>query len=240
MGRTAVRSRGARRMPAPPSVLRGRIVVAAVAVGAFAAAQQTLTSNYALASDSTPLAQGEGAAAFGVQGKTSSQEVLPLADDADGSLDMEALNRAAAANARRDAREAERLRPKFVRPIGPGGQVSSGWGLRLDGMHWGIDFAAPLGEPILAAADGVVLNSGPADGYGYWVRIKHADGTITTYGHMYSALVRVGQPVKAGQQIAAVGNNGASSGSHLHFQVESASGGHLNPRAWLQDHGIQP
>ncbi|RJQ79287.1 M23 family metallopeptidase [Pseudonocardiaceae bacterium YIM PH 21723] len=227
-------------MPAPPSALKGRIVVAAVAAGAFVAAGQTVASGQELTSGVTPLS-GEGAsAAFGAGGAKPSPEILPLANESDGAFDAEALARASQANAARDAREAEKLRPKFMRPIGSAGVVSSGFAARWGTFHWGLDFAAPLGTPILAAADGVVIDSGPASGFGYWVRVRHDDGTITVYGHMYSAYVSKGDRVKAGQQLAPVGNNGFSTGSHLHFEVWSASGQKINPQGWLEDHGIQP
>jgi murein DD-endopeptidase MepM/ murein hydrolase activator NlpD len=187
----------------------------------------------------TPLAQGENAsAAFGAGGATPSPEILPLANETDGALDAQQLQRAARANDARDAREKEKLRPKFVRPIGPAGVVSSGFAARWGTFHWGLDFAAPLGTPILSAADGVVIEAGPASGFGYWVRIQHQDGTITVYGHMYSSYVSEGQRVKAGQAIAPVGNNGFSTGAHLHFEVWSGGGAKINPQGWLQGKGI--
>jgi murein DD-endopeptidase MepM/ murein hydrolase activator NlpD len=81
-----------------------------------------------------------------------------------------------------------------------------------------------LGKPIYAARDGVVVASGPADGFGNWIVIKHTiDGNTysTVYGHMYDdgLLVKVGDTVKAGQQIGTIGNNGQSSGPHLHFEI---------------------
>jgi murein DD-endopeptidase MepM/ murein hydrolase activator NlpD len=100
------------------------------------------------------------------------------------------------------------------------GQFSSGFGPRPGGFHAGVDIAAPIGTPILAAADGTVIAAGPAQGYGLWVRIDHGGGVITTYGHNNRNLVTVGQVVHAGQPIAEVGNRGDSTGPHLHFGVE--------------------
>ncbi|MTD58161.1 peptidoglycan DD-metalloendopeptidase family protein [Amycolatopsis sp. RM579] len=81
---------------------------------------------------------------------------------------------------------------------------------------------APIDTPIVAASGGRVIASGPASGYGLWVRIEHADGVITTYGHNNRNLVAVGQKVHTGQSIAEVGDGGESTGPHLHFLVEPA------------------
>ena len=62
-----------------------------------------------------------------------------------------------------------------------------------------------------------MIEAGPASGFGLWVRIQHSDGTVTVYGHMDSFSVYEGQEVKAGEQIARMGNRGESTGTHLHF-----------------------
>jgi murein DD-endopeptidase MepM/ murein hydrolase activator NlpD len=105
-------------------------------------------------------------------------------------------------------------------------------------MHWGIDIANRIGTPIVSAADGVVVEAGPASGFGLWVRVRHTDGTITVYGHVDRILVRQGQAVKAGQQIATMGNRGQSTGPHLHFEVWSG-GAKINPLPWLRSKGVQ-
>ena len=68
-------------------------------------------------------------------------------------------------------------------------------------------------------ADGVVIDAGPTAGYGAWVKLRHADGTVTLYGHVNTWLVSVGERVMAGDQIATIGNRGNSTGPHLHFEV---------------------
>lgn len=103
------------------------------------------------------------------------------------------------------------------RPPGVNSAAASG---RAGRFHAGVDIAAPIGTPILAAADGTVIAAGPAQGYGLWVRIDHGGGVITTYGHNNRNLVTVGQVVHAGQPIAEVGDRGESTGPHLHFGVE--------------------
>lgn len=110
----------------------------------------------------------------------------------------------------------------FAWPV-PGYGVSSPFGWRNGRMHKGIDIAGPgiLGKPILAAADGEVIEARPANGYGNIVVIYHGDGLSTLYAHMpFSSIkVRRGDRVSKGQVIANVGNEGRSSGPHLHFEV---------------------
>ncbi len=107
--------------------------------------------------------------------------------------------------------------------------------------HEGIDLAGSIGTPIYAAADGEVVDSRPEVGVGYWLRIKHTkpDGEIyyTAYAHMYASdvLVSVGDVVKAGDQVASIGNTGNSTGPHLHFEVHDASDTPIDPWQWLQD-----
>jgi murein DD-endopeptidase MepM/ murein hydrolase activator NlpD len=106
-------------------------------------------------------------------------------------------------------------------------------------MHQGLDIAAPIGTAIRVPIAGTVISSGPASGFGLWVRVQHADGTITVYGHINRSLVKVGQKVSAGQQIAEVGNRGESTGPHLHIEVVTPGGKKINPRPWLDQHGIR-
>ena len=234
------------RVAPPSSALRGRVVVAAVAVGAFAAAAagQAFKAGQTASDDITPLADSKNAsAAFGVGGGSSAAapEVLAVAKATSAVPEVQQIastnqivqDRAAAAA----AAKAEAERPKFVRPSS--GRVTSGFGARWGTTHYGLDFAAPIGTPIVAAADGVVIEAGPASGFGLWVRIQHADGTITVYGHMQDFSVHEGETVKAGEQIARTGNRGQSTGPHLHFEVWEPGGRKINPRPWLIEHGVQ-
>ena len=110
----------------------------------------------------------------------------------------------------------------------------------LGQMHWGIDLAAPLGTPIYAATDGVVLRAGPATGFGNAVYIQDADGNVEIYGHMRYYNVRAGDLVHAGDQIAKVGSEGQSTGPHLHFEIHrgSMTGRPFDPSTWLRQRGI--
>lgn len=118
------------------------------------------------------------------------------------------------------------------------GRMSSGFGARWGVTHYGLDIAAPIGTPIHVPLDGTVVDSGPASGFGLWVRVRHADGTITVYGHLNRSLVRRGEQVSAGQVIAEVGNRGQSTGPHLHLEVITPGGRKINPRPWLDARGI--
>ncbi|MBA4023915.1 MAG: transglycosylase [Gordonia sp.] len=124
--------------------------------------------------------------------------------------------------------------------------VSSGFGPRDGSMHQGIDLAGPEGAPIYAAADGTVIAAGQAGGFGQWIVLDHninGHKWSTVYGHMWpqGVLVKAGQHVTAGQHIADRGNNGQSTGAHLHFEVWD--GGHrdfgggtaVDPAGWVND-----
>ncbi|MCQ4623398.1 M23 family metallopeptidase [Corynebacterium sp. CCUG 70398] len=119
------------------------------------------------------------------------------------------------------------------------GRFTSGYGPRWGRMHNGIDIANGIGTPIYSVMDGTVINAGPAQGFGKWVRVRHDDGTITVYGHVHSFNVSVGQRVTAGEQIAEMGNEGQSTGPHLHFEVRPGGGNAIDPVPWLKDRGIE-
>jgi murein DD-endopeptidase MepM/ murein hydrolase activator NlpD len=120
------------------------------------------------------------------------------------------------------------------------GRVTSCYGPRWGTMHQGVDIAASIGTPIYVPEDGVVLQAGPASGFGLAVYVQHGDGQITLYGHINQAFVSAGQVVKAGDQIAEVGNKGQSTGPHLHFEVHQGGlyASRVNPMPWLQQRGI--
>jgi len=113
------------------------------------------------------------------------------------------------------------------------GAISSNFGARWGRKHEGIDIAANTGDPIYAALDGAVTYAGWAAGYGNFIKLKHANGVETAYGHCSKIDVKVGQSVKKGQKIGAVGNTGNSTGPHLHFEV-LVNGVHKNPLTYLK------
>lgn len=123
-----------------------------------------------------------------------------------------------------------------VRPAS--GELTSGYGPRWGRMHNGIDIANSIGTPIYAVMSGTVIDSGPASGYGNWIRIRHNDGSVSVYGHMETLSVSVGQTVGAGEYIAGMGNRGRSTGSHLHFEIHPDGSTPVDPEPWFAEHGI--
>ena len=105
--------------------------------------------------------------------------------------------------------------------------MRSGFGLRRHPilgyvkMHTGVDWAAPYGTPIFAAGNGVVEKEGWESGYGKYIRIRHANGYETAYGHMsaYAKGISEGAHVRQGQVIGFIGSTGLSTGAHLHFEI---------------------
>ncbi len=123
------------------------------------------------------------------------------------------------------------------------GRVTSGFGPRLHPLkhvvlfHDGIDIGAPLGAPVYAMSDGFVLYAGPASGFGSEIVLSHRGGVTTVYGHVSRILVASG-PVTAGEPIALVGNEGESTGPHLHAEVR-VNDQPVDPIAWLRAHGVR-
>ncbi len=114
------------------------------------------------------------------------------------------------------------------------GTLTSGYGWRWGRMHKGIDIAAPIGTPIVAAATGEVISAGwNSGGYGNLVKVRHPDGSVTLYAHNNKIFVRQGQKVRQGQQIAEMGSTGYSTGPHLHFEIRTNGTTAINPIARL-------
>ncbi len=126
---------------------------------------------------------------------------------------------------------------KFMGYIWPTkGKMTSGFGIRFGNMHQGIDIAGPMGTPIVAAASGVVIFAGwNREGYGKLIKLRHRDGSISFYGHNSRILVRRGQQVTQGQQIAEMGSTGYSTGPHLHFEIHPQGRQAVNPIALLPE-----
>jgi murein DD-endopeptidase MepM/ murein hydrolase activator NlpD len=118
-------------------------------------------------------------------------------------------------------------------------EFTSGFGVRLDpflgrpAMHTGLDFRAATGDPVRATANGKVVSSGWAGGYGRMVEIDHGNGLSTRYGHLSEINVKVGDPVKIGQVIGAVGSTGRSTGPHLHYETR-IDGEAVDPQKFLR------
>lgn len=117
-------------------------------------------------------------------------------------------------------------------------RITSGFGRRHDPLghgdafHSGIDFAGPVGTPIHASGDGVVIQARYSKDYGNVVMIDHGQGVVTLYAHNSRLEVRTGDVVLAGQEIARMGSTGRSTGPHLHFEVRQY-GQRMNPGRWI-------
>lgn len=220
------------------SAAKGRVLMAAMAVGgAAAAAHSVVNAADRPAQTRTVLAAGHTALTGGAVEDTSRGVQLVTATPvASGSMHSEELAKGVAFAQERAEREARLQRPLFAKPTN--GIYTSGFGYRWGALHAGIDLAAPVGTPIYAVADGVVIDAGPTAGYGAWVKLRHADGTVTLYGHVNTWVVSVGQRVFAGDQIATVGSRGNSTGAHCHFEVMPNGQDRIDPEPWLSQRGI--
>jgi murein DD-endopeptidase MepM/ murein hydrolase activator NlpD len=106
-------------------------------------------------------------------------------------------------------------------------RLTSGFGIRFHPLlnqrklHAGVDWAGPPGTPVVAAGNGTVEEAGYNGQYGNYVRVRHANGYQTAYGHMRNVApgIRAGLKVRQGQVIGYIGTTGLSSGPHLHFEV---------------------
>jgi murein DD-endopeptidase MepM/ murein hydrolase activator NlpD len=116
---------------------------------------------------------------------------------------------------------------------------SSSYGWRIDpftglsAFHQGVDFPAPTGTPIVAAAGGVVIAVEYHPDYGNLLEIDHGNDLVTRYAHCSRILAKVGDIVRRGQHVADIGTTGRSTGAHLHFEV-LVKGERQNPNKFLQ------
>ena len=121
--------------------------------------------------------------------------------------------------------------PTYIKPIS-GGRFTSGYKYRWGRWHKGVDWACPVGTAVKASSGGTVASAGWASGYGYCIKINHADGRQTRYAHLSKILVSPGQKVSQGQKIALSGNTGRSTGPHLHFEI-LIGGSQVNPLKYM-------
>lgn len=221
----------------------GRVALIAIATGAASTAgvggaaaaslqatpaEKTEAVNFELTNDAQPI--DEAPVAESAPQILAISEYKPVA-----GLDTQLL-KAVEATAERLAADQATRGAAVVKPAE--GAFTSGYGMRWGSLHAGVDIAAPVNTPILAVMDGTVIDSGPASGYGQWIRVQHDDGSMAVYGHMSTLNVGVGERVHAGQHIAGMGNRGFSTGSHLHFEIHPNGGGAIDPQEWFAQHGI--
>src|ERR1700724_4073956 len=127
----------------------------------------------------------------------------------------------------------------YRKPVVGEVEFTSGFGIRSDpflgrpAMHTGLDFRAATGDPVRATANGKVVSSGWAGGYGRMVAIDHGNGPSTRYGHLSEINVKNGDSVKIGQVIGEVGSTGRSTGPHLHYETR-IDGEAVDPQKFLR------
>jgi murein DD-endopeptidase MepM/ murein hydrolase activator NlpD len=127
----------------------------------------------------------------------------------------------------------------YRKPVVGEVEFTSGFGVRIDpflgrpAMHTGLDFRAAMGDPVRATANGKVASAGWAGGYGRMVEIDHGNGLSSRYGHLSEIGVKVGDQVKIGQVIGAVGSTGRSTGPHLHYETR-IDGEAVDPQKFLR------
>ena len=106
--------------------------------------------------------------------------------------------------------------------------------------HTGLDFAAPMGTPVRSVMAGEVIQADFEGAYGRQVKVRHADGTVTSYSHMSEFDVSVGDSVEAGTMVGRIGMTGNTTGPHVHFEVLPGGGDPIDPEPWLREHGLNP
>jgi murein DD-endopeptidase MepM/ murein hydrolase activator NlpD len=229
--------RGGQHRKQPTSAARGRLLISAMAAGAAAAAAHTATSHADTPKTDAVLTANASALIGGAGSNTTrGAQVIAVQPAANAAVHNEELARGMAFANDRAQREARLQQPLYVMPTK--GIFTSNFGYRWGVLHAGIDLANSIGTPIYAVSDGVVIDSGPAAGYGALVKLRHADGTVTLYGHVNTTLVSVGEHVMAGDQIATMGNRGNSTGPHLHFEVLQGGTERIDPVPWLAKRGL--
>ncbi|AGG68039.1 M23 family metallopeptidase [Corynebacterium callunae] len=257
----AQRSAGGKHRKIPTSQTKSRVALVAVATGAVSSAgiggaaaatlqtqaeasisPQDTVGGVQLATNDTALPPDTTETAPQILTISEYKPVTNINEQLDKAVEY-AAERTEAARAEAARLEAERIEAErlanassVVKPTE--GTFTSGFGMRWDSLHAGLDIANVVGTPILAAMGGTVIDSGPASGFGQWIRIQHDDGSIAVYGHMETLDVSVGEQVTAGQKIAGMGNRGFSTGSHLHFELYPTGSGAVDPAPWFAQHGI--
>jgi murein DD-endopeptidase MepM/ murein hydrolase activator NlpD len=187
------------------------------------AANATLTQRRALA-----LAAAKAAAA-----KKAADNAKALAAAKKEALAKAAALRAAALRA---------AAPKIVLPT-TGYHLTARFnqaGGRWAHNHTGLDFAAPMGTPVRSVMAGEVIQADFEGAYGRQVKVRHADGTVTSYSHMSEFDVSVGDSVEAGTMVGRIGMTGNTTGPHVHFEVLPGGGSPIDPEPWLREHGLNP
>jgi murein DD-endopeptidase MepM/ murein hydrolase activator NlpD len=164
---------------------------------------------------------------------------VPVKLPADAGAFERQLNRINITRAQMQRLNATLALVPYRKPVIGEVEFTSGFGVRTDpflgrpAMHTGLDFRAAMGDPVRVTANGKVVSSGWAGGYGRMVEIDHGNGLSTRYGHLSEINVKVGETVKIGQVIGAVGSTGRSTGPHLHYETR-IDGDAVDPQKFLR------
>ena len=218
------RYRGRRRVPTPP---RSRYAFAVTAAFAGAGVVALGASNMPDAKTVDPQA---------LKGLGGSQVAAEALAERDAGTDAASRgeSRDSAATTKLSAEEA--AADVWLLPLEEY-TFTSGYGMRWEKLHAGIDLAAPEGMPYKAIHAGKVTQAGYFGAYGYAVTIEDDEGNEVIYAHSRRVLVEKGQVVKAGQVIGQVGNTGASYGTHLHLEIH-VDGAPTDPIPFLRQRGV--
>jgi len=164
---------------------------------------------------------------------------VPVKLSADSGAFERQLNRINISRAQMQRLNATLSLVPYRKPVVGEVEFTSGFGVRSDpflgrpAMHTGLDFRAATGDPVRVTANGRVVSSGWSGGYGRLVEVDHGNGLATRYGHLSEIHVKVGDVVKIGQVIGAVGSTGRSTGPHLHYETR-IDGDAVDPQKFLR------
>lgn len=235
---------GPQRLTAPSAALRGRAVFAAVALGAItaAAAGQSLLP-HSEQHRITVLADPSGTSAvIGTDADNKqSLEVQPVVRSQNASAEAQQIAESQKITGQQSVTGGsdqvnQTAGVTFAAPAK--GTVISTFGGQYGSFHYGIEIKNVKNTPIVASADGVIIAAGPTSGFGLWVKEQLSDGTVLVYARVNTYAVQVGQHVKAGERIAAMGDRGFSTGYTLHFEVWDPTGKKIDPEEWLNQRGV--
>lgn len=240
-------------LPLIPTVA-GSIAIAVAAGGALSPG----AAADAAAASSRPVAFNNSLAAAAIEPVLDTRTVAISRDsmrDAKEDAAAEELQDATELQARQRnafianlARSAEKQAAKIKQnlwqlPIDGGYRLTARFGMAgglWSSDHTGLDFAAPMGTPIVSVANATITQVGYAGAYGLQTIAVLEDGTEVWYNHQSGTSVQVGDVVNAGEPIGAVGSTGNSTGPHLHLEVRPGGGDPVDPYTALVYHGLQP
>ena len=222
-----------RRPAAPSPLVRGRALFAAVAIGAIAVAS---TGQSLLPTEDQPALGAAPATVVGTD--EHSIEIPPIGHAQDASAEAEQLAESQQITGQQSVDTAPRRTTDATFAAPARGTVVATFGGQYGSFHYGIDIRNAKDTPIVAAADGVIIDAGPSDGFGLWVKEQLPDGTTLVYARMDTYSVQLGQHVTAGEQIAKMGDRGFGDTYTLHFEVWDSDGKKIDPESWLNQRGV--